>query len=67
MVDNSLGRYWIERNPQSKLAEKLEFFVTPKDGRIQYIDEKIYPTDLTFFDIKTTRLIRKTGQSLKCA
>ena len=50
MVDNSLGRYWIERNPQSKLAEKLEFFVTPKNGKIQYVDEKINPTDLTFFD-----------------
>ena len=50
MVDNSLGRYWIEKNPQSKLAEKLEFFVTPKNGEIQYVDEKISPTDLTFFD-----------------
>ena len=50
MVDNSLGRYWIERNPQSKLAEKLEFFVIPKNGEIQYVDEKISPTDLTFFD-----------------
>lgn len=50
MVDNSLGRYWIERNPQSKLTEKLEFFVTPKNGEIQYVDEKINPTDLTFFD-----------------
>ena len=50
MVDNSLGRYWIERNPQSKLAEKLDFFVTPKDGHIDYFDEKVYPTDLTFFD-----------------
>lgn len=50
MVDNSLGRYWIERNPQSKLAEKLEFFVTPKNGEIKYVDEKINPTDLTFFD-----------------
>lgn len=50
MVDNSLGRYWIERNPQSKLAEKLEFFVTPKNEEIQYVDEKINPTDLTFFD-----------------
>lgn len=50
MVDNSLGRYWIERNPNSKLAEKLEFFVMPKDGKINYVDEKVYPTDLTFFD-----------------
>ena len=50
IVDNSLGRYWIERNPGSKLAEKLDFFVTPKSGEIEYIDEKIYPADLTFFD-----------------
>jgi Eco57I restriction endonuclease. len=50
MVDNSLGKYWIERNPTSKLADALEFFVIPKDGNIQYIDEKIDPTELTFFD-----------------
>ena len=50
MVDNSLGRYWIERNPQSKLQGKLEYFVTPKNGQIQYVDEKIIPEDLTFFD-----------------
>lgn len=50
MVDNSLGRYWIERNPDSKLAEKLAFFVTPKNGEIKYIDEKIEPTELTLFD-----------------
>lgn len=50
MVDNSLGRYWIERNPKSKLIEKLAFFVTPKDGKINYVDDKVYPADLTFFD-----------------
>ena len=50
MVDNSLGRYWIERNPESKLKEKLEFFVTPKNGEIQVIDEKVELKDLTFFD-----------------
>lgn len=50
MVDNSLGRYWIERNPQSKLIEKLEYFVTPKDGKVQYVNEKVAPEELTFFD-----------------
>lgn len=50
MVDNSLGRYWIERNPQSKLHEKLEYLVTPKDGHIQYVDEKVSPEELSFFD-----------------
>lgn len=50
MVDNSLGRYWIERNPQSKLHEKLEYFVTPKNGQIQYVEEKVLPEELSFFD-----------------
>ena len=50
MVDNSLGRYWINRNPKSKLAEKLKFFVTPKAGEIQYVNDKIEPAELTFFD-----------------
>lgn len=50
MVDNSLGRYWIERNPKSKLREKLDFFVAQKDGGITYVDEKLEPTELTFLD-----------------
>ena len=50
MVDNSLGRYWIERNPQSNLREKLEFFVAPKNGKFPLVNEKVEPQDLTFFD-----------------
>ena len=50
MVDNSLGRYWIERHPESKLAEKLEFLVTPKDGKIKHIDEFVKPEDIKFLD-----------------
>ena len=50
MVDNSLGRYWIERHPESKLAEKLEFFVTPKNGEINHIDEFVKPEDVKFLD-----------------
>lgn len=50
MVDNSLGRYWVERNPESKLRDKLEFFVMPKSGDIEYVNEKIDPTELTFLD-----------------
>jgi len=50
MVDNSLGRYWIERHPESKLAEKLDFFVLPKSGKIAHIDERVKPQELTFFD-----------------
>lgn len=50
MVDNSLGRYWIERHPESKLRDKLEFYVLPKSGEITYIDDPVKPQDLTFFD-----------------
>ena len=50
MVDNSLGRYWIERHPQSKLRDKMEFFVMPKSGSLSYIQEDVKPQELTFFD-----------------
>lgn len=50
MVDNSLGRYWIERHPESTLADKLEFFVTPKDSKINFINETVSPQEMTFFD-----------------
>lgn len=50
LIDNSVGRYWIERNPESHLAKELIYFVTPKDGMIKYVDEKITPQDVTVFD-----------------
>lgn len=50
MVDNSLGRYWIERHPESKLREKLDFFFVPKSGEISYVSETVSPQELTFFD-----------------
>ena len=48
MVDNSLGRYWIERNPESDLKNKLKFYVEPEN--FTTVDEKISPEDLTVFD-----------------
>lgn len=50
LVDNSLGRYWMERHPQSRLKEKLEFFVAPKEGGIAPVSERIGPKELTFLD-----------------
>ena len=50
IVDNSLGRYWIERNPNSKLKEKLEYLILPKDGKINYVNEKIDPKELKIID-----------------
>ena len=50
LIDNSVGRYWIERNPESKLKGELQYFVAPKSGEIKYINEKIEPKDLTVLD-----------------
>ena len=50
MVDNSLGRYWVERNPQSPLKEKLEYLATSKNGDLPFVDEKVKPEELTFLD-----------------
>ena len=52
MVDNSLGRYWVERHPESSLAQKLQYFVRPKSGKIDYTEESApcKPQALTFFD-----------------
>ena len=50
MVDNSLGRYWIERNPNSSLKDKLQYLATAKDGSLPIVDEKVDPTEIKFFD-----------------
>ena len=50
LIDNSVGRYWIERNPDSALADKLTYFVNPKDGTTKTVNEKITPQDVTTFD-----------------
>lgn len=50
IVDNSVGRYWIERNRESKLAEKLQFFVKPKNGEIKYVEQSITPQEITVLD-----------------
>lgn len=50
IVDNSLGKHWIERNQNSKVQDKLEYFVKPKIGHIQHLNDRISPEELTFFD-----------------
>lgn len=47
IVDNSLGRYWIERNPSSHLSEHLEYYI---DGEVTDKNEPVRPEQITFFD-----------------
>jgi len=50
IIDNSVGRYWIERNPSSNLKNELNYFVAPKSGEIPIVNESITPEQLTVFD-----------------
>ena len=51
MVDNSLGRYWIERNPNSELRKKLKFLATSKNDTLPVVEnDPVKPEDITFFD-----------------
>ena len=50
IVYNSVGRYWIERHPESKLKERLKYFVSPKTQPLQAVNEDVSPQDLTVFD-----------------
>lgn len=50
LVDNSLGRYWIERNKNSELADELEYYVEPKVDVINEYVGKVNPEEITFFD-----------------
>lgn len=50
ILDNSLGRYWLERHPKSQLASKLTYLVLPKEGGILPVNEKIQPEELKVLD-----------------
>ena len=50
LIDNSVGRYWVERNPNSTLLQKLTFYVAQKDNDANTIKEKITPQELSVFD-----------------
>lgn len=49
LVDNSLGRYWLQREPASTLAATLEYLVVGKEG-LSHIPQTVRPEELTFFD-----------------
>lgn len=47
MVENSLGKYWLERNPNSKIKDHMKYLMP---GDIETIDEKISLEDIKVFD-----------------
>ena len=50
ILDNSLGRYWLDSNPDSDLASKLTYLVRTKTGMIDRVDEFITPEKIKVFD-----------------
>lgn len=50
IIDNSVGRYWIERHPNSGLKDDLEYLVVPPDSKIPEIKEDIKPQSLSVLD-----------------
>ncbi len=37
LVENSLGRLWLLNNPQSKLAEQMDYYITPVDEETDFL------------------------------
>ncbi|MBR0414260.1 MAG: BREX-1 system adenine-specific DNA-methyltransferase PglX, partial [Clostridia bacterium] len=48
IIDNSLGKYWIERNPNSPLKAKLKYYVQPSDFKT--VEKTVTPESITFYD-----------------
>lgn len=49
IVDNSLGKFWMERNPNSNLADKLQFLVVPRDG-FSVVEDNVAPDTIRYMD-----------------
>ncbi|MEW6234212.1 MAG: BREX-1 system adenine-specific DNA-methyltransferase PglX [Candidatus Omnitrophota bacterium] len=51
MVDNSLGRAWLEAHPSSQLAAKMEYYIPPReDASAKKILQGVKPEEIAFFD-----------------
>ena len=49
MVQNSLGRLWMLNNPESKLAEQMEFYIAPEGDPGEFVRIE-GPEDITLCD-----------------
>ena len=47
MVENSLGKYWIERSKDKNISKNWEYFI---DNKLDYKNETITPQEITFID-----------------
>lgn len=47
MVDNSLGKYWLERKPNSSIKDSLQYLMP---GEVREVAEEISPEEIKVFD-----------------
>ena len=49
LVDNSLGRLWLLNNPQSRLVDRLEYYIKPEEPETDFLKVS-QPEDLRICD-----------------
>ena len=50
LVDNSVGRYWLEHNQNSKIIDKLDYYIKSNNSSNNKEKNEIVPQELTVFD-----------------
>ena len=50
IVDNTVGRYWIEHHSNSSLGDKLKYYMPNKSGLVLSTENEIKPQELTVLD-----------------
>ena len=50
LVDNSDGRYWLEHNQNSKIIDKLDYYIKSNNSSNNKEKNEIVPQELTVFD-----------------
>ena len=58
LVDNSVGRYWLEHNQNSKIIDKLDYYIKSNNSSNNKEKNEIVPQELTVFESKTQNLIQ---------
>ena len=50
LVDNSVGKYWIDHHPESELVGKLPLYVRMNDEHSTHLKDDVMPKDVSVFD-----------------
>lgn len=65
MVENSLGRLWLQSHPNEKLKSKWKYYIEDAEQEEEYLP--FLPEDIKFLDIILQRLIQFNYHKSYCA